>query len=116
MASLQHLQGSPVYRLQESAVIIVEGGEYRDVPIPFLFPPHYTAAIEVGLRLKYLQSLQQAQFLYKNSKCNAAIQALSTKADYLSVAREIVQKYPFLKSPLDPIVSEHIRSKVNTPY
>ena len=62
MASLQHQQSSPLYRPQVSAVMIVEGGEDREIPIPFPFTPHYTVAIEVGLRLKYLQPLQQAQF------------------------------------------------------
>ncbi len=42
---------------QESVIMVVEGAEDRDIPSPFPFPPHYPAAIEVGLKLKNLQPL-----------------------------------------------------------
>ena len=90
---------------QESAIVVVEGGEDRDIPSPFPFPPHYPAAIELGLKLKSLQPSQQANFYTRIANVMLLYKRYPTRGDYENVAREIARKYPFLKSPLDPVVS-----------
>lgn len=97
-----HTVSKPV---QESAVVVVEGAEDKDIPSPFPFPLHYPPAIEVGLKLKNLQPLQQASFYTRIANVMLLYKRYPTKVDFENVAREIGMKYPFLKSPLDPVVS-----------
>lgn len=93
---------------RKSAIVVVEGADEKDIPSPFPFPPHYPPAIEVGLKLKNLQPLQQAHFYTRIANVMLLYKRYPTKGDYENVAREIGIKYPFLKSPLDPVVSSKI--------
>lgn len=93
--------------VQESAIVVVEGAEDKDIPSPFPFPLHYPPAIEVGLKLKDLQPPQQANFYTRIANVMLLYKRYPTKTDFETVAREVGVKYPFLKSPLDPVVSRN---------
>ena len=98
--------------VQESAIVVVEGAEDKDIPSSFPFPPHYPPAIEVGLKLKELQPLQQANFYTRIANMMLLYKRYPTKTDFENVAREVGVKYPFLKSPLDPVVSRNERNGI----
>ena len=91
--------------VHESAIVVVEGAEDKDIPSPFPFPPHYSPAIEVGLKLKDLQPLQQANFYTRIANVMVLYKRYPTKTEFENVARKVGVRYPFLKSPLDPVVS-----------
>lgn len=86
-------------------VVMVEGSADLDIPDPFPFPPHYPPDIELGLQLKQLQPKQLAKFITRIANVMLLYKRYPTRNDYQSVARQVVSKYPFLKSPLDPTVS-----------
>ena len=84
---------------------MVEGTEDKDIPSPFPFPPHYTSDIELGLKLKQLQPKQQASLITRIAHVMLLYKRYPSKDDYSNVAEELVAKYSFLKSPLDPTIS-----------
>ena len=85
--------------------MVVEGSAEQDIPSPFPFPPHYTLDIELGLKLKQLQPRQQAKLITRIANVMLLYKRYPTKLDYENVARDLVAKYPFLKSPINPYVS-----------
>lgn len=90
----------------ESVIVVhVEGSEDQDIPSPFPFPRHYSSEIELGLQLKQLQPKQQGKLITRVAHVMLLYKRYPSKRDYENVARELIAKYPFLKSPIDPYVS-----------
>ena len=85
--------------------MIVEGSEDVPIPSPFPFPPHYRSDIELGLKLKKLSPNQQAKFITRIANVMLLYKRYPSKDDFSNVAAEVVKKYSFLKSPIDPTVS-----------
>lgn len=83
-------------------VVTVFGEEENEIPSPFPFPKHYTPDIELGLQLKNLQPKMLAKLCTRFANVMLMYKRYPSKKDYEHVAQQIVQKYPFLASPLDP--------------
>lgn len=90
---------------QASLVVIVEGQEDMDIPYPFLFPSHYRSDIEMGLKLKVMSPLTFTKFLTRIANVMFLYKRYPKRADYESVAEQIVTRYPFMRSPLERTVS-----------
>ena len=71
--------------------MVVEGGEDRDIPSPFPFPPLYPVAIELGLKLKSFQPPQQANFYTRIANVMLLCKPYPTRGDYENAAREIAE-------------------------
>ena len=89
---------------QASPVITAEGQEDMDIPYPFPFPSHYRSDIEMGLKVKVV-TFDFHKVSYQNSKCMFLYKRYPKKADYDSVAEQIVTRYTFMISPLERTAS-----------
>ena len=92
-------------RSQASPVITIKGQEDVDIPYPFPFPSHYRSNIEMGLELKVMSPLAFTKFLTRIANVMFLYKRYPKKADYYSVAEQIVTRYPFMISPLECTVS-----------
>uniref|UniRef100_A0A1X7T6Y0 Uncharacterized protein n=1 Tax=Amphimedon queenslandica TaxID=400682 RepID=A0A1X7T6Y0_AMPQE len=90
------------------AIITVENEEDHKIPSPFPFPKHYTPDIEIGLKMKNLQPKLQAKFFTRIANVMFMYTKHPKTLEYQEVVRQIVQKYPFLVSPLDTEGHGHI--------
>lgn len=98
----------------QSVVIVVEGSEEKDIPSPFPFPTHFTNDIELGLTLKKLHPNQQSKLCTRIAHVMLLYKQYPTKVEFENVARELIAKYPFLKSPVDPYVSQRLTTIVKS--
>ena len=90
---------------QASPVITAEGQEDMDIPYPFPFPSHYRSDIEMGLKVKVMSPLTFTKFLTRIANVMFLYKRYPKKADYDSVAEQIVTRYTFMISPLEHTVS-----------
>ena len=88
-----------------SAVIVLDGGDETDIPDPFPFPPHYNPELELALKLKCLQPKQFAKFVTWIANVMFLYKRYPTRRKYERVGQQVIKKYPFLSSPMDPYVS-----------
>ena len=88
-------------------IIIVDGEADKDIPDPFPFPPHYQPDIELSLKLRVLQPNQVARLITRLDNAMFLYKRYPKRCEYERVAQQVIQKYPFLKSPIHPYVSLH---------
>ena len=91
--------------VENPLVITVEGSEDRPIPQNFPFPAHYTADIELALKVKQVQSRQIAKLVTRIAHVMFDYKRYPTRKEYERVAKQLVDKYPFLASPFDRDVS-----------
>ena len=75
-----------------------------DIPYPFPFPSHYRSDIEMGLKVKAMSPVTFKKFLSRIANVMFLYKRYPRRADYESVAEQIVTRYPFMTSPLDRTV------------
>ena len=80
----------------------VTGEEETDLPKPFPFPKHYIPQIELGLQMKSLPPKLLAKLCTRIANVMLMYKRYPNRQDYERVASELVNKYPFISSPLDP--------------
>ena len=86
-------------------IVTVEGSEDGDIPSPFPFPSHYQSDIELGLKLQKMTPLTLSKFLTRIANVMFMYKRYPKRSDFESVANEIVDRYPFMKSLLSRMVS-----------
>ena len=91
--------------IENPIVITVEGSEEHPIPQSFPFPGHYTADIELALKMKQVQPWQLAKLVTRIAHVMFDYKRYPTRKEYERVAQQLVDKYPFLTSPLDRDVS-----------
>ena len=84
-------------------IVTIEESEDSDIPSPF--PSHYRSDIELGLKLQTMTPLTLSKFLTRIANVMFMYKRYPKMADFESVANEIVDRYPFMKSPLSRTVS-----------
>ena len=73
---------------------------------PFPLPKHYSTEVEVALKAKRMSMVTRQDFLGKVASSMLYYKRYPSSADYANVGRTIIQKYPFLRSPVgSPAVS-----------
>ena len=76
------------------------------LPYPFPLPKHFSSEVEVALNSKRLSSCTRRGFIAKVASAMLFYKRYPTSADYINVAQAVIQKYPFLRSPVgSPSVS-----------
>ena len=81
---------------QASPVITVEGQEDVDIPYLLPFPAHYRSDVVMGLKLKVMSPLMFSKFLTRVANVMFLYKRYPKKADFESVAEQIVTCYPFM--------------------
>ena len=79
-----------------SSVMIVVGEKETAIPCPFSFRKHYIPDIEIGLQMKQLSPKLQAKLYMRIANVMFMYKRYPTKDEYQSVARQVIEKYPFL--------------------
>lgn len=69
------------------------------IPTPFPFPQNYTPSVECALRAKVMPPEVMKKFLAGLARAVYAIKCYPTPSEYEALGVQIIQKYPFLKSP-----------------
>ena len=84
-----------------------DAADEEEIPNPFHLPKHFNPQIEIGIRAKKLSSHQQSKFVTAIANIMYTYKRKPNKDDYDRVARQCVEKYPFIASP----ISYHVRRK-----
>ena len=101
---------SPVLRDKTNCdqdIVIIDAADDDEIPNPFPFPKHFNPQIEIGIQAKKLSSHQQSKFVTAIANVMYTYKRKPNKDDYDRVARQCVEKYPFIASP----ISYHVRRK-----
>lgn len=69
------------------------------LPNPFPFPQNYTPRVECALRSKVMPPEVMKKFLAAIARAVYSIKCYPTASEYESLGVQIIQRYPFLKSP-----------------
>ena len=76
------------------------------LPSPYPLPSHYSSNVEAALKQGRLCHVTRQAFLSSVSSSMLSYKRYPTYEDYFNVAHTIIQKYPFMKSPIgSPTVS-----------
>lgn len=76
------------------------------IPNPFPFPKNYPPAVECALHAKIVPQEILNRFLAVTARAIYAIKCYPRSNEYDAIGVQIIQKYPFLKSPIGcPYVS-----------
>ena len=76
------------------------------LPVPFPFPANYPPIVESALLGRVVPPEAMKRFLSCIARAVYAIKCYPTSQEYESVGMQVIQKYPFMKSPAgSPYVS-----------
>ena len=76
------------------------------LPSPYPLPSHYSSSVEAALKEGRLSHVTRQAFLSSVASSMLSYKRYPTYEDYFNVAHTIIQKYPFMKSPIgSPTVS-----------
>ena len=70
------------------------------LPDPFLLPKYYRSDVEIALKNGKMTKETTSSFLSAVASAMLVYKRYTTKEDYICVARTILQKYPFMSSPV----------------
>ena len=77
----------------------------NELPTRFPFPPHYNPILEAALKARDMESDHWAKFITAVCDVLFEYKTFPRAADYESVAKQCVERYPFLSNPLTVWVS-----------
>ena len=101
---------SPVLRDKTNCdqdIVIIDAAGDDEIRNPIPFPKHFNPQIEIGIQAKKLSSHQQSKFVTAIANVMYTYKRKPNKDDYDRFARQCVEKYPFIASP----ISYHVRRK-----
>ena len=71
----------------------------KSIPHPFPFPQNYPPSVECALMAKVVPPEAMRKFLATTARAVYAIKCYPTTSEYETLGVEIIQRYPFMKSP-----------------
>ena len=87
-------------------VIIIDAADDDEISNPFPFSKHFNPQLEVGIQAKKLNSHQQTKFVTAIANIMYTYKRKPSKEDFDCVARQCVEKFPFIASP----ITYHVRT------
>ena len=78
------------------------------IPTPFPFPQNFPPVVECALHAKSVPPEVMKRFLSVMARATFAIKCYPTSGEYESIGVQVIQHYPFMKSPAGcPYVSSY---------
>ena len=96
----EHLQSMTEIPAKKRKLAVCKKEEDKvPLPDPFHLPKHFGTDVEVALATQKITQSARKSFISKVASSMLFYKRYPTSADYENVARTIISKYPFMRSP-----------------